>query len=165
MMKPYVLPGLIGLLSFGGPSGARTLEVPSPNYPTIQAAIDDANENAGDDVHVAPYAYGGFGNYNLDFRGKGITVRSSDPNDPNVVAGTIIDCKGLGRGVVFQTGEGPNSVLWWLTITNGSAGDFGGGIECYNSSPTIRHCIIRDSSAPDDGAGHRLLGRLNILTK
>ena len=152
MMKPYVLPGLIGLLSFGGPAGARTLEVPSPNYPTIQAAIDDANENDGDDVRIAPGTYWGFGNYNLDFRGKGITVRSSDPDAPNVVASTIIDCKGLGRGVVFQTGEDANSVLWGLTIANGAAGDFGGAIECYNTSPTIRHCIILDSSAPDGGA-------------
>ncbi|GAI61123.1 unnamed protein product, partial [marine sediment metagenome] len=28
---------------------------------------------------------------NINFLGKAITVRSTDPNDPNVVAATIID--------------------------------------------------------------------------
>jgi hypothetical protein len=50
------------------------------DYPTIQAAIDDCNE--GDTVIIAPGTHTGSGNRDIDFKGKGITVRSVDPNSP-----------------------------------------------------------------------------------
>ena len=61
----------------------------SGDYPTIQAAIDDANDF--DTVIVLPGTYTGAGNRDIDFLGKAITVRSTNPLDPNVVAGTNID--------------------------------------------------------------------------
>lgn len=49
-------------------------------------------------------------NYDMDFKGKAITVRSTDPNDPSIVAATIIDCEGTEagnhRGFNFVSGEG-----------------------------------------------------------
>ncbi|MCK5271245.1 MAG: hypothetical protein KAJ52_01665, partial [Sedimentisphaerales bacterium] len=54
-------------------------------YSTIQAAIDDAD--ACDVIIVEPGTY----LENIDFLGKAITVRSTDPCDPCVVAATIID--------------------------------------------------------------------------
>ena len=120
------------------------LLVPSA-YPTIQAAIDAAD--GGDTVIVAPGIYTGDGNRDIDFKDKAITVRSADPNDPNIVAATVIDCNGSDieqhRGFSFYRGEGLDSILAGFTITNGYADDWGSAISCRDySSPTIRNCII-----------------------
>ncbi|MHC4617362.1 MAG: right-handed parallel beta-helix repeat-containing protein [Planctomycetota bacterium] len=116
------------------------------HYPTIQAAIDAAVD--GDSVIVAEGVYTGSGNKNLDFHGKAITVRSTDPEDPCVVAATVIDCQNSGRGFYFHTGEDANSILSGFTITRGFAGE-GGGIYCSGSSPTISNCVITGNSVYD----------------
>ncbi len=126
--------------------------VPSPAYPTIQAGIDAAVD--GDTVIISPGTYEGDGNRDIDFKGKKITVRSTDPNDPNTVADTIIDCDGTEtephRGFYFHSGESTNSVLSGLTITNGFA-RYGGGIYCDNSSPVIANCTITQNTASESG--------------
>jgi len=65
----------------------------------------------------------GTNNRDLDFHGKAITVRSTNPNDPTVVAATVIDCQGTPSnshiGFDFHSGEGASSLLFGLTITNG----------------------------------------------
>ena len=75
-------------------------------YPTIQAAIDACVD--GDEVIIAPASYTGAGNRDIDFLGKAIVVRSTDPSDPNVIAATIINCGGTEadphRGFCFQNG-------------------------------------------------------------
>lgn len=158
---------------------ARTIIVDDTgpaDFNNIQAAIDAATD--GDTVEVQPGTYAGPGNRDIDFKGKAITVRSVDPNDPEVVAATVIDgeqdrnacflwspgmcgCE-IHRGFVFQSGEGPNSVLAGITITRFSAPDefiwdepmpAGGGIFCENSSPTILSCVIADNWAHHLGAG------------
>jgi hypothetical protein len=110
----------------------RILHVPS-EYLTIQTAIDVAVN--GDIVEVSPYPvppyyYQGINirglesNMNLRFRGKAITVRSTNPEDPCVVARTIIDCNGPidytgpRRAFIFDQGEGPGSILAGFTIRN-----------------------------------------------
>ena len=128
-----------------------------PNYPkaTIQAAIDDANDN--DTVIIAVGTYRGQYNRDLDFSGKAITVHSVDPNAPNIVAATIIDCNGTyadqHRGFYFHNGEGADSVLSGVTIKNGYALS-GGGILCtHGCGPTITNCIIRKCRAYNNGGG------------
>lgn len=145
------------------------------DFTNIQAAINDANN--GDVVEVQPGTYTGTGNRDIDFKGKAITVRSTDPNDPNVVAATVIDgeidrntcywdCQYGGcdrhRGFKFHSAEGPNSVLAGFTITNFCAPDkliwgeqmpVGGGILCEGSSPTICQCIITGNTAHILGRG------------
>ena len=113
-------------------TGSRILHVPA-EYLTIQAAINAANN--GDIVEVSPYPvspyyYQGInlnnmtGNINLRFYGKAITVRSTDPEDPNVVARTIIDCNGTHdaneprRAFIFDNGETASSILAGFTIRN-----------------------------------------------
>jgi len=124
------------------------------DYPTIQAAIDAAVD--GDSVILQPGTYTGEGNRDIDFLGKAITVRSTDPNDPNVVTSTIIDCNGTDadphRGFIFHHGENTDSVLEGVIITNGFA-DKGGGMLCDSSSPTIVKCIISDCQTYADRAG------------
>lgn len=112
---------------------------------------------------IAPDTYTGPGNIDIDFKGKAITVRSGNPLDPNVVAGTVIDCNGSiyepHRGFYFHSGEDTSSKLAGVTITNGYAPSVpgmmigpityirGGGICCEGSSPTIRNCVFRSNVA------------------
>ncbi len=107
----------------------KTVRVPE-QFKTIQMAIDEVVD--GDTVLVAD---GTYANY-MDFRGKAITVKSE--NGPE---NCIIDCQGNLAGFYFHLGEGKNSVLDGLTVSNGS-----GGILCLNSSPTISNCVIKQNS-------------------
>lgn len=117
---------------------------------TIQAAIDAAG--TGDDVNVPIGIWTGTGNYDLNTRGKSITVRNStgDPND------TIIECSGSVRGITFTSPADPNFPRFTFrgfTIRNGS-GIHGGGVFAEpNSSPQIDNCIIRDCTAAQGGGG------------
>lgn len=147
------------LLLVNGPAVfALDLHVPG-EYPFIQAAIIAAND--GDTIIIAPGIYIGNGNRDISFQNKAITVRSEDPNDPNMVMATIIDADGsIGnehRGFVFESGEGATSILAGVTIVNGYATS-GGGIRCINSSPTIRHCVIETSVSTGNGGGIYLEG-------
>jgi hypothetical protein len=122
---------------------------------TIQDAVDIAA--TGDEIVLAIGTYFGDGNRDIDFGGKSITVGSTNPNDPNIVAATIIDCQNDGRGFYFHSGEDANSVIDGFTITNGSAPgpwseNRGGGICCVGSGPTIKNCTITNS-ASDRGGG------------
>ncbi len=126
---------------------------PGISFPNIQSAIDAAID--GDVIIIRPGRYYGAGNHDIDFLGKAITVRGENPNNPNVVENTRIDCFGETgqnrRGFIFQSGETRDSVLTGLTIINGYVeSQSGGGIACYSSSPTIRSCKI--ISCQMDGA-------------
>jgi hypothetical protein len=131
----------------GGDGDGDLRHVPS-QYATIQAAIDDCND--GDVVVLEPNTYTGPGNRDLDFKGKAITVRTIDPNDPDIVAATIIDCNGTPsenhRGFYFHNNESLNSVLNGLTITRGYMA-FGGAILCRHSSPAIRNCVLVNNTS------------------
>jgi len=130
---------------------AYTLYVPSVDYPTIQSAISDTN--SGDTVIVSQGRY----YENIDFLDKVITVCSTNPDDANIIAATIIDGNqpsDVNRGsvVTFRGGQGNDSVLSGFTITGGTGSWIpvgwnpkglrwnrcGGGVLCYNmSAPTI----------------------------
>jgi hypothetical protein len=62
---------------------------------------------------------------------------------------TIIDASGLNTSVVFAA---RNSTLDGFTITGGS-GASGGGIFCYDCSPTLTDLIILRNSAAENGGG------------
>jgi hypothetical protein len=144
------------LVACAGLAQAATITVgPGAGYDfnTIQAAIDAATD--GDVVIVATGTYTGNGNRDIDFNGKAITVRSTDPNDPDIVEATVIDCDGTEsephRGFYFHSGEDPNSVVAGLKITRGYA-DEGGGMYFYGGSPAIIKCMLRDNSSLSRGA-------------
>ncbi len=136
------------------------------DFNTIQAAIDDAND--GDIVEVMPGTYTGTGNRDIDFLGKAITLRSIDPNNPEIVQNTIIDCNGTElvphRGFYFHHGENANSIVDGLTITKAYAPNdifidgvwrqAGAGACCYQSSPTFLRCEFVANSAPTFGIGN-----------
>ena len=123
-----------------------------PFTPGIQTAID--NSKNGDVILVSPGVYVG----NIDFKGKAITVTSTNAFDPAVVQNTIIHGVGHASVVRFSSGEKSNSILAGFTITGGfgtvnsgySTNVYrGGGIYCYLSSPTIVGNIVTMNSGPD----------------
>ncbi|MHC4790255.1 MAG: S8 family serine peptidase [Planctomycetota bacterium] len=143
--------------SFTTISADGQIHVPSQS-PTIQEAIDNCWD--GMTVCVADGTYTGFGNRDLDFHGKAITVTSE--NGPE---NCIIDCNGSEteshRGFNFHSGEEANSILSGFTITNGYvAGSWdvgiGGAINIFDSNPTIKNSIFTENTAAWDG------GAINI---
>jgi predicted outer membrane repeat protein len=126
---------------------ARTIYVDANgtgDYPTIQAAVNDSNN--GDMIILQPGTYASVGNRDIDSKGKSITVQSTDPCNPTIVAATVIDCQERGRGFVFLKGE--SSLLAGFTIINGAAmpfplDEYGDAIYSKNSSPTIFNCVIK----------------------
>ena len=130
-------------------------------YDNIQAAIDDCSN--GDTVVVAQGTYTGSGNYNINMQGKEITIRSENPDDPAVVAATVINF-GNRQGFVFISGENSNSRICGLTITGGN--NFtGGAIRCMsNSSPVISKCIIANNTAIFGGAMASESGANPVIT-
>ncbi len=116
------------------------------DFDTIQAAIDDSND--GDEIIVATGRY----YENINFKGKNVILRGTDPNDSDVVAEIIIDGRWKGHVVTFANSEDVNCVLNGFTIINGDA-ESGGGIFCSGTKPTIRNCIIRDNIVELYGGG------------
>ena len=127
-----------------GDPGAGDPTVSDPNedgsadhpFDAIQEGIDAAVVD-GDTVLVLDGEYTGVGNYNLDFGGRLITVRSA-----NGAASCVIDCQGLGRGFYFHNDETAAAVVEGLTITNASTATHGGGMYISRSSPTVTQCTF-----------------------
>jgi hypothetical protein len=131
-------------VDISGPNNPGTGSVDDP-FRKIQDAIDSGSN--GDIIEIRPGIYTGSGNYDLDPNGKSITIRSMDPNDPNIVANTIINPAGVARAFYFNNGEDANCVISGLTLKNGYTAGSGGAIYCRSSSPTISNCIIIDNTA------------------
>ena len=117
---------------------------------TIQGAMDIAQ--SGDEVVISPGTYREF---ELDFQGKGITVRGTEPDVAAVVRRTVIDGQGLGTVVRFHTEEDASSVLAGVTITGGlGQAPGGGGISCTDASaPTIEGVFVTGNRSLGSGGG------------
>ncbi|MHC4397449.1 MAG: LamG-like jellyroll fold domain-containing protein [Planctomycetota bacterium] len=99
-------------------------------FATIGKAIDTAGNDDVIDVNEGEYTEPGPSNI-IDYNNKAITIRSTDPNNWNVVEATIIT-----SAVLFLSGEDTDSVLTGCTIDN--------CIDCDGSGPTITKCIITE---------------------
>ena len=151
-------------------------------FDAIQEGMDAAVD--GDEVVILAGLYRGAGNHDLDFGGKAITVRSESGPEVTIVDSTI-DPEAWPRptphdGFIFESGEGSDSVLRGLTLTDSwllrAGGGIiirsssptiedctisshivrehgGGGIFCFNASPMIRNCTIEDNFSGQDGGG------------
>jgi outer membrane protein assembly factor BamB len=148
---------LIMALVFLGPaavSPARILSVNaegSAEFPTIQAAVDQARD--GDVVEIRPGAYRGPGNWDIEVRGKAITIRGVDPNDPDIVNDTVIDCNDpsqAGHQAFRLIGQTLEVTLAGVKITGGRGGLTGGGLECLGFV-TVSRCRILNCSASRGG--------------
>jgi hypothetical protein len=100
-------------------SSAGTIYVnPGQN---IQDAIDSATN--GDEIIVNPGTYVGM----VQFKGKDLILRSSDPTNRSVVESTIIDGNNATSCVFFNGTEPATSKVAGFTITRGRGAN-GGGI-------------------------------------
>jgi parallel beta-helix repeat protein len=114
------------LTTANGPVENRTA---GKKYDYLRHAVSEAD--AGDEIVVKP----GVSEESVGFDGKNVTLRSTDPDDPAVVAATVI--RGGSNAVTFSGGEGASCVLAGLTITGGDS-----GVYCSGASPTISNCSI-----------------------
>ncbi|GAF82919.1 unnamed protein product, partial [marine sediment metagenome] len=113
-------------------------------FQTVQEGLDAAGD--GDTVLVASGTYAGPGNYDLDYSGKSVIVRSMSGS-----ASAIIDCANLGRAINRQ-GDGIFAVLEGFTVMRGNA-DIGGGIRTANSRFMFKNCVLRDNTATGKAGG------------
>ncbi len=145
------------------PAQTPYISVPG-DHRSIQAAIEAAGD--GDEIVVEPGLY----YEQIDFLGKDVVLRSTDPEDPEIVAETIIDGRRRGSVVTFQNGESDEAVLKGFTIAGGTGtrdtlvhdykGEeyveesyFGGGIYINgSSSPTITLNTIEDNAIEHDNS-------------
>ena len=119
-------------LEFGYAAEAGPIEnlTTGEHYDYIQHAI--VRGQPGDKIVVAQGTY----HEDIDLMGRTLTVSSEDPDDPAVVAATIID--GDGRAVTFANGETADCVLTGFTITGAGRGVYG----TNNAFPIIDKCVI-----------------------
>jgi len=128
-------------------TGSVVKPVRNTNQGTYHMAIQDAIDNANNyDVIIAnPITY----EENINFSGKNITVTSTNHQDPNLVAQTIIQGSGNIPVVEFQGSETSDCNLVGFTITGGAAE---GGIYGDRCGANISYCIIRDNLSEFNGA-------------
>jgi len=129
------------------------------DFLTIQAAVDAAVD--GDRVVVGPGTYTGEGNRDILLRDKSIRIQSVDPNDPELVKQTVLDCAGSSEEphrafLIEQSREKAFPRISGLTITHGFA-DQGGGV-CADVSEsqyvlTIDNCVFLGNTATERGGG------------
>jgi parallel beta-helix repeat protein len=137
-----------------------TVEFRQPNKigvsgdPNAIADAVNAAEN-GDTLIVAAGTYNG----GINLQGKQLKLFSTNPDDPNIVAQTIIDCNLTGRGFTgftFDSREDAGTVIGGFTIIGSSVvGQSGSAIYIgTDSSPTIANIIINNCSVSlgDGGA-------------
>ena len=103
----------------------------SQRYMRIQDAIHEALD--GDVLTVGKGMY--YENVNLG--AKHLSIRSTDPNNPSIVAATVINGSQHSPTVTFNGGQAQDSGLAGLTLTGGWS-----GVYCQGSSPTFTDCIV-----------------------
>jgi predicted outer membrane repeat protein len=146
---------------------SNTLE--SSSFPSIQAAINAAGPN--DTINVAAGHYHEF----LDMEGKAISLIARDPTpgatiiDPTYLEGDVggapspANLWGQSPCIKFTSGETNATIISGFTLQNGTGTSIfsdalnpflfgvGGGVLCYQSTPTIDACLIRNNIASDGG--------------
>lgn len=126
---------------------AAIINVPGVNNYTIQDGLDIANSD--DTVFVAA---GTYDEYNINFNGKDIHLKSESGADV-----TIIDGGSSGTVFVIINSETRNMIVEGFTIQNGcsksTSPNLAGGIYIVNSSPTIIDNTITNNHA-DTGDGY-----------
>ncbi len=133
-MRSSVFAIAVALL-FSADGLADEIQVPA-DYPTIQEAIIAAVQL--DTIVVSPGTYP----ENIHYQGKLIRIRSVDPEDPAVVASTVIDGGGSGTTVTFSGVEDSNATLAGFTITNAGAN----GIAGSGSTAVISFCNVIENA-------------------
>lgn len=172
-------PEPVGAIICWLPYGAQKVQIGDGQHSRIYVSTTGSNSNSGDswatakriiqnaidsslswtEIWVAKgtyseritlkkdcWLYGGFAGNETELAQRPPFPRAHpDPND------TIIDADYLGRAITCQAGATRTTVIDGFTIIDGQA-DYGGGISCVDSSPTIRNNWIENCGADEGGA-------------
>lgn len=134
--------GLIGAL--GALCSGEYLRVPD-DYATISLAINAAA--GGDTVAVAEGVYPEHITLKRNVRLLGGFSPDFSRRDP-IAYPSVIDAGNSLSAVVAQNNEGPLTVLDGFVIRGGNrTNDAGGGIHCFNASPTIANNVFMGNRA------------------
>jgi len=168
---------IAGTTYYVDPDGNDACDCNSWDWPceTIEGAINKSSDSDVIEVNEGTYegrCSGGW-QYAVDPKGKKVVIKSTDPNDTDVVAATkispfcprslpcgMVQADGLRRSCNFaDANETLDCKLMGFTIltTVNDLKDFRGGIgseratiKCYNgSSPTIAKCVFRKEDPND----------------
>jgi len=108
---------------------------------------------------------------NIYLGGRNITLTGTEPNEPNVVAATIIDGDTdrnpetiSGRVINLAGTEDTACHICGVTITHGCTNTRGGGIFGAGALAGISNCIINNNTALDGGGLYDCDGPLNNCT-
>ena len=109
------------------------------NVPGDASRIQEAVDNAatGDVIVVAPGTY----YETINLTGRDITLRSTDPDDPEIVKTTVISSDNDEAAIIFAGIESQACIIEGFTITNIN----GLGIDGNEASATIRKNRIIDN--------------------
>jgi predicted outer membrane repeat protein len=125
-------------------------------YTGLQQAIDDAREGDIVVLHSGRYAGTGF-----TVMGKNITITGTNPDDPNVVASTVIDCTGEIQGGIYLIGApGGRCVLNGITIMNShpgtidSPGPQGDGARGIDGGDSLPYAYMETAEGAFTGTGY-----------
>ncbi len=133
---------------------------PSEGLGGIQGAINSAVP--GDEIILAPGVYTSDILTSVHLGGTSVTLRSQDPNDPNIVAATILLCPADANGsvpaIVLEESEDGSTVLAGLTLTGGLT-EPAILSEAVEAGFALQSCVIRDNQ----GGGLKLYNRV-VLT-
>ena len=112
---------------------------PENPYQYIQDGINDANE--GDVVIIFEGEYFGDGNRNLQFD-ESITLQSTNPEDPEVVANTVIDLEHEGLAAFQLVNDECFPDILGFTIRNSECL---GAISSTGGNAVFQQCVIQYS--------------------
>ena len=163
-MKHRFVVGLLFAVLFAACASARSWFVcpegsqepngsPEQPFVTIQQALDAAQD--ADTIVLLPGVYTGAGNYDLQSPGLSLTIRSSEPDNWDMVARTVIDPDGAGGIFVFENIA--EVMIEGLTLQNAAKSiafydlPHGAALYCDGVDIAIRYCIFRNCVS--DGLG------------
>jgi hypothetical protein len=137
------------------PAAVAMVWVVNPNgtgdQPTIQAAITASSP--GDVIELTDGTFRGWGNRDIRYLGKAVTIRSQSGDAASCVIDVGASSQDQHRGFDFRHDEGPGSVLENVTVTHGYLGvlqyplGHGAAILMEEASPTIRGCTFTENYA------------------
>ena len=162
-MKHRFVVGLLFAVLFAACASARSWFVcpegsqepngsPEQPFVTIQQALDAAQD--ADTIVLLPGVYTGAGNYDLQSPGLSLTIRSSEPDNWDMVARTVIDPDGAGGIFVFENIA--EVMIEGLTLQNAAKSiafydlPHGAALYCDGVDIAIRYCIFRNCVSDGD---------------
>lgn len=124
------------------------------DFTSIRAAV--AAAQSGDTIVLEQGTYSDRDNFDIVYTGKDLTFRSRDPNNPAIVAKTIIDCRGGGEDTHYalsarSDGGEARMSLAGLTIRNGYDVALGGAVRCEEADLEAINCNFENSQVQGSG--------------